>query len=134
GVADDGRPGPLRDRIGVAVVVESGMADEHDVGRLEVVGRARREGVLREERIDEDPVLRADDLVAGRAEVAEPRAHERPRIVSQPFTSATNARLIGTATPCSSAAAITAPLMTSISVRRPASKSCSIEPRAGPAR
>ena len=66
----------------VAVVVEGGVADEDHVGRLEVVRGAGRERVLRQERIDQDPVRRPDDLVAGGAEVREPRAHRQPLLTT----------------------------------------------------
>src|SRR5204862_5526324 len=124
-VAEDRRPRARGDRSRVPVVVEGGVADEDHVRRLELVRRDRRSRVLAQERVDEDAVRRPDDLVPSGAEVPNPRAHAwNPCIVSQLFTSGTNERLSGTGTPFSSAARTTAPLITSISVGRPAWKSC----------
>ena len=101
----------------------------------ELVGRDRRARVLAQERVDQDAVRRPDDLEARRAEVRQPGAHApRPRIASQPLTSATKARFSCAGVPVSSAALTTAPLITSTSVRLPASKSWSIDAFVGPAR
>ena len=68
--ADHRRPGPFRQDSGVAVVVEGRVADEDRVGRLQIVGGAGRERAVGEERIDQDPLARPGDLVAGDAEEA----------------------------------------------------------------
>ena len=100
-----GAPVRLRDRGGVAVVVEGGVADEDHVGRLEVVGRARRERVAR------TGTGRSGSGASGRRSRSRRRrgrsaacSCEPPRRLPALARAATSARLIGTATPTSSAA------------------------------
>ena len=61
GVADHRRSRASRDRRRVSVVVERGMADEDHVRRLDGIGRERRERIVREERVHDDAVRRAED-------------------------------------------------------------------------
>ena len=67
-----GAPVRHRDLRSVAEMVVRGVRDEDHVGPLEVLVPARRERAAREEGVDQDPVVRGDDLVAGNAEKADP--------------------------------------------------------------